>query len=36
MIACRDFGAELRNSVDITSLKAVAEDMRQELELKDV
>lgn len=28
----RNYGDELRNSVDISSMKAVAEDMRIELE----
>jgi hypothetical protein len=31
----RNFGEELRNSVDINSLKAVAEDMRVELEVRE-
>lgn len=34
-VSTRDFGGELRNSVDLGSLKAVAEDMRIELEAKD-
>lgn len=31
----RNFGEQLRNSVDISSLKAVAEDMRVELEVRE-
>lgn len=31
VVSSRNFGDELRNSVDMNSLKAVAEDMRLEL-----
>lgn len=35
IVTSRNFGDELRSSVDINSLKAVAEDMRCELEARE-